>query len=143
MINFKSRLGPRRALWWVGLATISWMSATFADAGHMHDSSSDGQAQASFAAENAATMSKMMAGMDVPASGDVDRDFVTSMSAHHQGAIDMAMTMLKYGRNEQLRRIAQEIIVDQLQEIAAMRQAMGDPLPASEAAPTQVSATHP
>jgi uncharacterized protein (DUF305 family) len=55
----------------------------------------------------------------------------------------MAMTMLKYGRNEQLRRIAQEIIVDQLQEIAAMRQAMGDPLPASEAAPTQVSATHP
>ena len=84
-----------------------------------------------------------MAGMDVPASGDVDRDFVTSMSAHHQGAIDMAMTMLKYGRNEQLRRIAQEIIVDQLQEIAAMRQAMGDPLPASEAAPTQVSATHP
>jgi uncharacterized protein (DUF305 family) len=109
----------------------------------MQNASSDGAAQASFAAENAAAMSKMMAGMDVPTSGDVDRDFVTSMSAHHQGAIDMAMTMLKYGRNEQLRRIAQEIIVDQLQEIAAMRQAMGDPLPASEAMPTQVSATHP
>lgn len=143
MINCKSRLGPRRAIWWVGLATIGWMSSPFADVGPMQNASSDGAAQASFAAENAAAMSKMMAGMDVPTSGDVDRDFVTSMSAHHQGAIDMAMTMLKYGRNEQLRRIAQEIIVDQLQEIAAMRQAMGDPLPASEAMPTQVSATHP
>ena len=30
------------------------------------------------------------------------------------------MRVLRYGKNEQLRRIAQEIIVDQMQEIAAM-----------------------
>jgi uncharacterized protein (DUF305 family) len=59
------------------------------------------------------------------------------MSAHHQGAIDMAVTLLKYGHNEQLKRMAQEIIVEQQQEIAAMRLAIGDPLPPSVASPTQ------
>jgi uncharacterized protein (DUF305 family) len=45
------------------------------------------------------------------------------MVPHHQGAIDMARIQLRYGHNEQLRRIAQEIIVDQQQEIAAMQYA--------------------
>ncbi|MGN5477159.1 DUF305 domain-containing protein [Cupriavidus basilensis] len=48
----------------------------------------------------------------------------------------MAMAELRYGRNEQLRRIAQEIIVEQLREIAAMRLALGQPLPPSAPAPT-------
>jgi hypothetical protein len=48
---------------------------------------------------------------------------------------------LRYGRNEQLRRIAQEIIVDQKQEIAAMRLALNQPLPPSTPAPTQGMAT--
>jgi hypothetical protein len=56
---------------------------------------------------------------------------------HHQGAIDMAQAVLRYGHNEQLRRLAQEIIVTQQQEIAAMRLAIGDPLPPSVASPTQ------
>jgi uncharacterized protein (DUF305 family) len=47
------------------------------------------------------------------------------MVPHHQGAIEMAQAELRHGRNEQLRRIAQEIIVDQTQEIAAMRLAIG------------------
>lgn len=94
----------------------------------------------SFIEENAAAMDKMMAGMDIAPTGDIDRDFVNTMIAHHQGAIDMAVTLLKYGHNEQLKRIAQEIIVDQQQEIAAMRLAIGDPLPPSTAAPTQTPA---
>jgi hypothetical protein len=61
------------------------------------------------------------------------------MVPHHQGAIDMARAELRYGKNEQLKRIAQEIIVGQQQEIAAMRLAVGDPLPPSAPAPTQVS----
>ena len=83
-------------------------------------------------------MQKMMAGMDVKPSGDVDRDFAAMMIPHHQGAIDMALAELRYGTNEQLRRIAQEIIVSQQQEIAAMHVALGQPLPPSAAAPTQV-----
>jgi Domain of unknown function (DUF305) len=95
--------------------------------------------EAPFLSENAAAMDRMMAGMDVKPTGDADVDFVAMMIPHHQGAIDMALAELRYGKNEQLRRIAQEIIVDQQQEIAAMRLALGQPLPPSAPAPTQVS----
>ena len=94
-------------------------------------------AEASFLAESRAAMDKMMTGMSTGPSGDVDQDFVAMMIPHHQGAIDMAQAELRYGRDEQLRRIAQEIIVDQQQEIAAMRLALGQPLPAPAAAPDQ------
>lgn len=100
------------------------------------DSSS---AEAAYLAENDAAMDKMMAHMEVKPTGDIDRDFVAMMTPHHQGAIDMALSVLKYGKNEQLKRIAQEIIVDQQQEISAMKLAIGDPLPPSDAAPTQVA----
>jgi len=75
--------------------------------------------------ENSAAMAKMMSAMKVRPSGDVDADFVAMMVPHHEGAIDMAKAQLRYGRNEQLRRIAQEIIVTQQEEIAAMRLAIG------------------
>jgi uncharacterized protein (DUF305 family) len=90
-----------------------------------------------FLAENAAAMNKMMADMTIKPTGDVDRDFVEMMVPHHQGAIDMAQAVLRYGHNEQLRRLAQEIVVTQQQEIAAMRLAVGEELPPSVAAPTQ------
>ena len=91
-----------------------------------------------------AAMDRMMKAMMVSPTGDVDADFVTMMQPHHQGAIDMAVAQLRYGKNEQLKRIAQEIIVDQQQEIAAMRLALGRPLPPSQAAPTQQGAApHP
>jgi uncharacterized protein (DUF305 family) len=70
-------------------------------------------------------------------AGDIDRDFVAMMAPHHQGAIDMAVIELRYGKNEQLRRIAQEIVVDQMQEIAAMKLAIGEPAAVSAPAPTQ------
>ncbi|MFJ6326881.1 MULTISPECIES: DUF305 domain-containing protein [unclassified Rhizobium] len=94
--------------------------------------------EAAYLVENDAAMHKMMSDMEIRPTGDVDRDFVAMMTPHHQGAIDMALAVLRYGKNEQLKRIAQEIIVDQQQEIAAMKLAIGDPLPPSGAAPTQV-----
>jgi hypothetical protein len=95
--------------------------------------------EAQFLAANRVAMDKMMAGMSATPSGDVDSDFTAMMIPHHQGAIDMAQTELLYGRNEQLRRIAQQIIVEQQQEITAMRLALHQPLPASAAAPDQQS----
>ena len=65
-------------------------------------------------------MDRMMGGMSAQSTNDVDRDFVQMMVPHHQAAIDMAMAELKHGKNEQLRRVAQGIIVDQQQEIAVM-----------------------
>ena len=95
--------------------------------------------EAPFLKENEAAMNRMMAAMDVKPTGDVDRDFVAMMTPHHQGAIDMAVIELRYGRNETLRRLAQEIIVDQMQEIDAMKLAIGDKVSASVPAPTQPS----
>jgi hypothetical protein len=89
------------------------------------------QEEASFLAKTDAAMARMMAGMQIKPSNDVDRDFVAMMVPHHQGAIDMAEAELSYGHNEPLRGLAQEIIVTQEQEIAAMRRALGEPLPVS------------
>ena len=76
-----------------------------------------------FLEANQKAMRLMMAGMDVKPSGDVDQDFAAMMIPHHQGAIDMARAELAYGQNERLRRIAQEIIVEQKAEIIAMQMA--------------------
>jgi hypothetical protein len=92
-----------------------------------------------FLAANATAMHRMMSGMAVKPTGDVDQDFVSMMEPHHQGAVEMAQAELRYGHNEQLRRIAQEIIVDQQQEIVAMRLATGRPLPAAAPTPDQQS----
>src|SRR5262249_58773867 len=91
----------------------------------------DAPTEAQFLAESRAAMQKMMAAMDVTRARDVDADFVAMMVPHHQGAIDMARAELRYGRNEVLRRLAQEIIVEQTEEIAAMRLAMSQPLPSA------------
>ncbi|WP_354138196.1 DUF305 domain-containing protein [Bradyrhizobium sp. LB11.1] len=83
--------------------------------------------EAPFMAENQTAMHRMMSEMDIGPSGDVDRDFSAMMIPHHRGAIAMAQAELRYGRNESLRRIAQEIIVDQQQEIAVMGLALDQP----------------
>jgi hypothetical protein len=95
-------------------------------------------AEAPYLAENVDAMTKMMIDMGIRPSGDVDTDFVAMMVPHHQGAIEMAQAELHYGRNEPLRRMAQEIIVTQLQEITAMRLSLGQPLPPSVPSPDQI-----
>ena len=129
-----------RALAWGAVALMAPLSISVAAA------TQAGSDEEKFMAENEAAMTKMMDGMTVKPSGNIDEDFAAMMIPHHQGAIDMAMSELRYGKNVQLRRIAQEIVVEQLQEIAAMRLALGQPLPPSEPAPTQAtgpSQSHP
>ena len=50
-----------------------------------------------FAHEMTAAMDRMMSGMKVRPTGDVDQDFAAIMIPHHQGAIDMAVAELRYG----------------------------------------------
>jgi uncharacterized protein (DUF305 family) len=90
-----------------------------------------GPSDAPFVAQISAAMTKMMGAMMIKPSGNVDEDFVASMIPHHQGAIEMAEAELRYGHNESIRRIAQEIIVTQQQEIAAMRLALREPPPSA------------
>jgi uncharacterized protein (DUF305 family) len=87
--------------------------------------------------ENDSAMKRMMNDMAIAPIGDVDLDFVAMMVPHHQGAIDMAVAVLRYGRNQQIRRLAQEIIVTQQQEITAMRLAVGLAMPTFLPALTQ------
>jgi uncharacterized protein (DUF305 family) len=67
---------------------------------------------------------RMHAAMHVRFTRDADRDFARMMIPHHQGAIDMAMVELRYGKDERLKRLAQEIIVTQTQEIDVMQRAL-------------------
>lgn len=69
-----------------------------------------------------ASMEKMHMAMEtVKQSGDNDIDFVRLMLPHHQAAIDMAKAQLLYGKDPQIRRLAQEIITDQQLEIELMQ----------------------
>jgi uncharacterized protein (DUF305 family) len=97
--------------------------------------------ESAFLLANQTAMTKMMNDMAAKPTGDIDRDFVAMMVPHHQGAIDMAIIELRYGKNEQLRRIAQEIIVDQMQEIAVMKLAIGEPSSSSTPVPTEPGPT--
>ena len=60
-----------------------------------------------------------------PMNGNADHDFAAMMIPHHQGAIDMAKAELIYGTDPVMRRLAQEILVDQQSEIDAMRLWLG------------------
>jgi hypothetical protein len=102
-----------------------------------HPPAASSAEERAFLEENEGAMTKMMNDMTLKPTGDSDRDFVAMMNPHHQGAIDMAVIELRYGKNEQLKRIAQEIIVDQMQEIAAMKLAIGEPATDTTPAPTQ------
>jgi hypothetical protein len=87
--------------------------------------------ESAFLSENDAAMTKMMNDMAAKPTGDIDRDFVAMMTPHHQGAIDMAVIELRYGKNEQL------------QEIAAMKLALGEKVTDTAPAPTQPTAAPP
>ena len=135
-VEFSAAIAAASLLLWVGLAA-SAQEGHPSPAAANRPSGPGLPAEAPFLAENDAAMTRMMEGMAVKPTGDVDRDFVAMMVPHHQGAIDMAVAVLRHGHNAQLRRLAQEIIVTQQQEIAAMRMAVGEPLPPSTPAPTQ------
>jgi uncharacterized protein (DUF305 family) len=64
---------------------------------------------------------KMHAAMDIDYTGEADVDFVQGMIAHHRGAIDMAKTVLAFGKDPEVRKLAEEIIKAQQAEIAFMQ----------------------
>lgn len=63
---------------------------------------------------------KMHAGMDIEFSGNADIDFAKGMIAHHKGAIDMAKVELEFGKDPDMRKLAEDIIAAQDGEIAMM-----------------------
>ncbi len=64
---------------------------------------------------------KMHKDMNISYTGDTDSDFVRGMIPHHQGAVDMARIVLQYGKDPEIRKLAQDIIASQEKEIAFMQ----------------------
>jgi hypothetical protein len=100
-------------------------------------------ASSDFPSAMATAAARMHADMAVGFTHDADRDFARMMIPHHQGAIDMALAELRYGRDARLRRLAQEIVVVQQQEIALMRHILDDASAPRPAAPSNPQAHHP
>jgi uncharacterized protein (DUF305 family) len=84
---------------------------------------------------NDLAMSNMNRDMLVPPTGDIDRDFAAIMIPHHQATIDMAEAELKYGRNDELRRLAEKIVARQQQDISILRRVAGEDVATSAPTP--------
>lgn len=82
-----------------------------------HGAMGDSPSSKAFAEANA----KMHKDMAVPLTGNADVDFVQGMIPHHQGAIDMAKIVLEYGKDPEIRKLAEEVIAAQEGEIAMMK----------------------
>jgi uncharacterized protein (DUF305 family) len=65
---------------------------------------------------------RMHEAMDIAYTGNADVDFVRGMIAHHQGAIDMAKVELEHGKDEAIRKLAEDIIKAQEGEIKMMKE---------------------
>jgi hypothetical protein len=68
---------------------------------------------------------KMHGAMDITYSGDADVDFVKGMIPHHAGAIDMAKIVLAFGKDPEVKKLAEAIIKAQESEISSMQDWLG------------------
>ncbi|MBS5884262.1 MAG: DUF305 domain-containing protein [Clostridium sp.] len=65
----------------------------------------------------------MMKAMNAaPNTGNVNLDFVLEMIPHHEGGINMAKAIVKYGSNPEVKKIAENIITSQEAQIPIMQQ---------------------
>lgn len=81
---------------------------------------------ASSTSDYKAAMATMDKAMPMNFTGDADEDFARLMIPHHQGAIAIAEIELKHGKDPMLRKMAQEMIAKQKEEISSLERSLAD-----------------
>lgn len=104
----------------LALLLLAAPAAMAAEAMKMKPAAQAGAAAAPSDQAYLAAMDKMMSEMTAKPTGNADRDFVTMMLPHHQGAVDMAKVELQYGNDALLLKLARAIVDSQAKEIALM-----------------------
>ena len=117
-----TRLSLRAAL---PFAFVAALACAGADAHEPSAQSKPSATNPSMTAHSAASMEFhriMMQGgkMPMPMSGNVDKDFASMMTMHHQQAIKMVDVMLKSGGNAKLKALATKMKASQQAEIKIM-----------------------
>ena len=102
-----------------GIAGYTWLNK-MPMTGMDHSAMSDGPSAAESTKGFEAAMTSMMKGMMVAPTGKPDLDFMQGMIPHHQGAIDMAKVVLKFGKDAEVKTLAENVIKAQESEIAFM-----------------------
>lgn len=110
-----TRLLPLMTAFALGAAltlSVASMADDKSKSGHQHDMAghSAGSMQLHQIMEQGQKMPMTM-------SGNVDRDFATMMTMHHQQAIKMADVELKHGTHAELKALAQKMKTAQQKEI--------------------------
>ena len=85
-----------------------------------HDQPPEAVAQTESTKAYMKAMEDMGHGMATPYTGDPDVDFMRGMIPHHKGAVAMAEVVVKYGKDPQVRMMAEKMIRDQQAEITMM-----------------------
>lgn len=109
----------------VALLAVLLCAATPAFAQHQghgaHGAAQPAATQSESTKAYEAANEKMHRDMAIKYTGNADRDFLAGMIPHHQGAIDMAKVVLRYGKDPKVKALAEKIIKDQEAEIAEMK----------------------
>jgi uncharacterized protein (DUF305 family) len=66
-------------------------------------------------------MDDMMAGLQGKTGDEFDKEFLSEMIVHHQGAVSMAQAALQSAKHQEIKDMAQKIISAQTSEITQMQ----------------------
>jgi uncharacterized protein (DUF305 family) len=78
--------------------------------------------QATTKTDNSMGMDAMTGNLKGKTGDDFDKAFLSEMIVHHQGAIDMATLAKQNAKHDEIKKLADDIVVAQTKEIGEMKQ---------------------